>query len=50
MSSVIVFYDITLFNLSLFNNRNDLLKEAFFYLVNVIGKLIIILEIINYAL
>ncbi|NYY74347.1 hypothetical protein DMH88_02505 [Escherichia coli] len=38
---VIVSYDTTLFNLSLPNNRNDLLKEALSYLANATGKLTI---------
>ncbi|MBF3368260.1 insulinase family protein, partial [Leptospira interrogans serovar Pomona] len=38
MPPVIVSYDSTLYNLSLPNNRNDLLKEALTYLANVSGK------------
>ncbi len=48
--SVIVSYDTTLFNLSLPNNRNDLLKEALSYLANATGKLTITPETINHAL
>ncbi|HDS0367496.1 TPA: insulinase family protein [Escherichia coli] len=47
---VIVSYDTTLFNLSLPNNRNDLLKEALSYLANATGKLTITPETINHAL
>ncbi|HFV0430867.1 insulinase family protein [Escherichia coli] len=50
MPSVIVSYDTTLFNLSLPNNRNDLLKEALSYLANATGKLTITPETINHAL
>lgn len=50
MPPVIVFYDTTLFNLSLPNNRNDLLKEALSYLANATGKLTITPETINHAL
>lgn len=50
MPSVIVSYDTTLFNLSLPNNRNDLLKEALSYLANATGKLAITPETINHAL
>ena len=39
-----------LFNLSLPNNRNDLLKEALSYLANATGKLTITPETINHAL
>ncbi|EMV36888.1 M16 family metallopeptidase [Escherichia coli] len=46
----IVSYDTTLFNLSLPNNRNDLLKEALSYLANATGKLTITPETINHAL
>lgn len=42
--------DTTLFNLSLPNNRNDLLKEALSYLANATGKLTITPETINHAL
>ncbi|WP_162781360.1 M16 family metallopeptidase, partial [Staphylococcus aureus] len=45
-----VSYDTTLFNLSLPNNRNDLLKEALSYLANATGKLTITPETINHAL
>ncbi|EFO0570386.1 insulinase family protein [Escherichia coli] len=50
MPAVIVSYDTTLFNLSLPNNRNDLLKEALSYLANATGKLTITPETINHAL
>ncbi|MGO0220557.1 M16 family metallopeptidase [Escherichia coli] len=50
MLPVIVSYDTTLFNLSLPNNRNDLLKEALSYLANATGKLTITPETINHAL
>ncbi|EPR0024274.1 M16 family metallopeptidase [Shigella flexneri] len=50
MPLVIVSYDTTLFNLSLPNNRNDLLKEALSYLANATGKLTITPETINHAL
>lgn len=50
MLFVIVFYDFMFYNFSLFNNCNDLLKEVLIYLVNVFGKLIIMLEMVNYVL
>ncbi|AHE60294.1 TPA: insulinase family protein [Escherichia albertii] len=50
MPPVIVSYDTTLFNLSLPNNRNDLLKEALSYLANSSGKLTITPETVNHAL
>lgn len=50
MPPVIVSYDSTLYNLSLPNNRNDLLKEALTYLANVSGKLTITPETVNHAL
>ena len=50
MPPVIFSYDTTLFNLSLPNNRNDLLKEALSYLANATGKLTITPETINHAL
>lgn len=50
MPPVIVSYDTTLFNLSLPNNRNDLLKEALSYLANATGKLTITPETVNHAL
>ncbi|EHT7758371.1 M16 family metallopeptidase [Escherichia coli] len=50
MPPVIVSYGTTLFNLSLPNNRNDLLKEALSYLANATGKLTITPETINHAL
>jgi predicted Zn-dependent peptidase len=46
----IVSYDFTLFNLSLPNNRNDLLKEALTYLSDSSGKLAITPETVNQAL
>ncbi|TNV21308.1 insulinase family protein [Buttiauxella sp. B2] len=46
----IVSYDFTLFNLSLPNNRNDLLKEALTYLSDSSGKLAINPETVNLAL
>lgn len=50
MPPVIVSYDSTLYNLSLPNNRNDLLKEALTYLADVSGKLTITPETVNHAL
>ena len=50
MPPVIVSYATTLFNLSLPNNRNDLLKEARSYQANATGKLTITPETINHAL
>lgn len=47
---VIVSYDFTLFNLSLPNNRNDLLKEALVYLAASSGKLAITPDTVNAAL
>ncbi|MEN0613675.1 pitrilysin family protein [Klebsiella indica] len=46
----IVSYDYSLFNLSLPNNRNDLLKEALSWLANANGKLSITRETVNHAL
>ncbi len=46
----IVSYDYTMFNLSLPNNRNDLLKEALSWLADASGKLTITPESINHAL
>ncbi len=46
----VVSYDYTMFNLSLPNNRNDLLKEALTYLSDATGKLAITPETVNYAL
>ena len=46
----IVSYDYTMFNLSLPNNRNDLLKEALSWLADASGKLAITPESINHAL
>ena len=50
MRPLLVYYETTLFNLSLPNNRNDLLKEALSYLANATGKLTITPETINHAL
>ncbi|SQI19584.1 zinc-protease [Salmonella enterica subsp. arizonae] len=50
MPPVIVSYDSTLYNLSLPNNRNDLLKEALTYLANISGKLTITPVTVNHAL
>ncbi|RPH25007.1 insulinase family protein [Buttiauxella warmboldiae] len=47
---VIVSYDFTLFNLSLPNNRNDLLKEALTYLSDSSGKMAITPETVDVAL
>lgn len=47
---VIVSYDYTLFNLSLPNNRNDLLKEALTYLSDSSGKMAITPETVNVGL
>ncbi|WP_318373364.1 pitrilysin family protein [Enterobacter sp.] len=46
----IVSYEYTMFNLSLPNNRNDLLKESLAYLADTAGKLTITPETINHAL
>ncbi len=46
----VVSYDYTMFNLSLPNNRNDLLKEALTWLSDTTGKLAITQETVNYAL
>lgn len=46
----VVSYDYTMFNLSLPNNRNDLLKEALTYLADASGNLAITPETVNYAL
>lgn len=46
----VVSYDYTMFNLSLPNNRNDLLKEALTYLSDATGNLAITPETVNYAL
>ncbi|MCP2002274.1 UNVERIFIED_ORG: putative Zn-dependent peptidase [Buttiauxella agrestis ATCC 33320] len=46
----VVSYDFTLFNLSLPNNRNDLLKEAIAYLAETTGKTSITPETVNVAL
>ncbi|MGK3329283.1 M16 family metallopeptidase [Escherichia fergusonii] len=50
MPPVIVSYDSTLFNLSLPNNRNDLLKEALSYLANISGNLKVTPETVAHAL
>ena len=50
MPPVIVSYDSTLYNLSLPNSRNDLLKESLSYLANISGKLSITSETVNHAL
>ena len=50
MPPVIVSYDSTLYNLSLPNSRNDLLKESLSYLANISGKLTITPETVNHAL
>ncbi len=47
---VIVSYDFTLFNLSLPNNRNDLLKEALTYLAGNSGNMVVTPETVNAAL
>jgi len=46
----IVSYEYTMFNLSLPNNRNDLLKESLAYLADTAGKLTITPETVNHAL
>ncbi|ANG94657.1 peptidase M16 [Lelliottia amnigena] len=46
----VVSYDYTMFNLSLPNNRNDLLKEALTWLGDTAGKVAITPETVNYAL
>ena len=46
----VVSYDYTMFNLSLPNNRNDLLKEALTYLADASGNLAITPDTVNYAL
>ncbi|BCU57486.1 M16 family metallopeptidase [Enterobacter kobei] len=46
----VVSYEYTLFNLSLPNNRNDLLKESLAYLADTAGKLTITPETVNHAL
>jgi predicted Zn-dependent peptidase len=46
----VVSYDYTMFNLSLPNNRNDLLKEALTYLSDASGNLAITPDTVNYAL
>lgn len=47
---VIVSYDFTLFNLSLPNSRNDLLKEALVYLASSSGNMSITPDTVNAAL
>lgn len=49
-SPAVVSYDYTMFNLSLPNNRNDLLKEALTYLSDASGNLAITPDTVNYAL
>ena len=46
----VVSYDYTMFNLSLPNNRNDLLKEALTYLADASGNPAITPDTVNYAL
>ena len=46
----IVSYSYTMFNLSLPNNRNDLLKEALSWLADASGKLTVTPEAVNHAL
>ena len=46
----IVSYDYSLFNLSIPNNRNDLLKEALSWLASASGKMSISPETVNHAL
>jgi predicted Zn-dependent peptidase len=46
----VVSYDYTMFNLSLPNNRSDLLKEALTWLSDTAGKVSITPETVNYAL
>lgn len=46
----LVSYDFTLFNLSLPNNRSDLLKEALIYLSDITGNLTVTPETVNHAL
>lgn len=46
----LVSYEYTMFNLSLPNNRNDLLKEALVWLSDSTGRLTITPETINHAL
>ncbi|KNC94463.1 M16 family metallopeptidase [Trabulsiella odontotermitis] len=50
MPPAIVSYDYSLFNLSLPNNRNDLLKESLTWLADASGKLTITPEAVNKAL
>ncbi|WP_105633151.1 M16 family metallopeptidase [Cronobacter dublinensis] len=50
MPPVMVSYDYTLFNLSLPNNRNDLLKEALTYLSDTAGRVVITPESVTKAL
>ncbi|WP_407439109.1 M16 family metallopeptidase [Lelliottia sp.] len=46
----VVSYDYTMFNLSLPNNRNDLLKESLTWLGDTAGKVAITPDTVNYAL
>lgn len=46
----LVSYEYTLYNLSLPNNRSDLLKEAMVYLADAAGKLTVTPKTLNYAL
>ncbi|WP_436857347.1 M16 family metallopeptidase [Citrobacter tructae] len=50
MPPVTVTYDSTQYNLSLPNNRNDLLKESLNFLANAMGNLTITPETVNHAL
>ncbi len=50
MPPAIVSYSYTMFNLSLPNNRNDLLKEALNWLSDASGKLVVTPESVNHAL
>ncbi|XXD07653.1 M16 family metallopeptidase [Klebsiella sp. R445] len=50
MPPALVSYSYTMFNLSLPNNRNDLLKEALNWLSDASGKLVITPESVNHAL
>ncbi|MEL0551578.1 putative Zn-dependent peptidase [Raoultella sp. BIGb0399] len=50
MPPALVSYSYTMFNLSLPNNRNDLLKEALNWLSDASGKLVVTPESVNHAL
>ena len=50
MPPALVSYNYTMFNLSLPNNRNDLLKEALSWLSDASGKLVVTPESVNHAL